>query len=265
MATWHRREMEDRRVGVSIRAVRRRGHLRQRDVAIRAGISQQHVSLIERGHLDQVSVRTLRRLCDALEIGLALEARWRGGELARLLDLDHAAVVEGTARRLRGRGWHLDVEYTFSHFGERGSVDLLGWHPAREAILVIEVKSRLLDVQDTLANLDRKARLVPGLVARDRGLRCSSVGRLLVLGDGSANRAAVARHLELFASALPDRGATVRAWIQDPGAPLAGILFQSGTHHVSAKRDARSGGAAGTPDPRSIRRAPTPQRVRVPT
>jgi hypothetical protein len=112
------------------------------------------------------------------------------------------------------------------------------------ALLVIEVKSRVFDVQDTIAGLNRKTRIVPGLVARERGRRIASIGRLLVLGEASANRAAVARHPEVFAAALPSRGAVVRGWLREPQGPLAGILFLSDTHDVSVKKASTRPGAS---------------------
>lgn len=255
--------MDDRRVGAAIRAVRLRLNLRQQDVAARAEVSQQHVSLIERGHLDQVTVRTLRRVGAAVEIGLPIEPRWRGGELTRLLDLEHAALVEATARRLSHAGWSVDIEYTFNHFGERGSVDVLGWQDRRQVMLVIEVKSRVVDVQDMIAGLDRKARIVPGLVARERGLPVASIGRLLVVGEGSANRAVIARHPEMFAAAFPSRGAEVRGWLREPRGRLAGILFLSGTPVVSGKRGLRAGRAPARRSPRSVPGPPSDQRARA--
>jgi hypothetical protein len=42
------------------------------------------VSLIERGHLDTLSLRTMRRVAAVLDVRLDLVARWRGGELDRL-------------------------------------------------------------------------------------------------------------------------------------------------------------------------------------
>ena len=59
--------MNDVATGRALRALRRRLHLRQIDVARRAHLSQQLVSKVERGRLSCVSVGTLRRIFAAVE------------------------------------------------------------------------------------------------------------------------------------------------------------------------------------------------------
>src|SRR5580765_8972595 len=87
--------------------------------------------------------------------GAALDARvscrltWNGEELDRLLDAAHAAVVEQVVRRLAAEGWVAATEVSFNEYGERGSIDVLGFHPATRCLLVVEVKSVIPDVQAT--------------------------------------------------------------------------------------------------------------------
>jgi transcriptional regulator with XRE-family HTH domain len=157
--------MDDLRAGSIIRAVRRRRGWRQCDVAARASVPQSTVSEIECGLVESLQLRTLRAVCAALEIRLALDLSWRGAELPRLLDSRHALLVERVVAILAAAGWEVVVEYTFSVFGERGSVDVLAWRPSERALLIVEVKTELSDLQNLLSVLDRKARLVPGLVA----------------------------------------------------------------------------------------------------
>lgn len=238
--------MEDIKVGALARAVRHRLGWTQRQLATRIGLSQQVISLFERGHLDDLTVRTARRIARALEISLSFEPRWRGGESARLLDADHAATVNDIVRILRAGGWEVAVEYTFNHVGERGALDIVAWHAPSRCLLLVEVKSRLLDTQATLATLDRKARLVPMLLARDRGWTAASVGVVLAMPGSTANRSAVARHAATFASALPDRAAAVRSWLRRPRGRLAAVWFLSntsvgsGTKPMATRRRVRS-------------------------
>jgi hypothetical protein len=96
-------------------------------------------------------------------------------------------------------------------------------------LLLVEVKTRLVDVQELLATLDRKCRVVPALLARDRGWRAAAVGRLVVAYDASTARRVVARHAETFSAALPARSAAVRQWLRRPAGPLAGLWFLSPT------------------------------------
>lgn len=128
-------------------------------------------------------------------------------------------------RLLAGFGWDVAVEVTFSRFGERGSIDVLAFHPGRRALLVVEVKSVTPDMQAMLAGIDRKVRLAPTL-ALDRGWNAGSVARLLVLGDARTNRRRLARFGASVASALPSRSSDVMRWLRDPvGAPVSGVLF----------------------------------------
>jgi transcriptional regulator with XRE-family HTH domain len=218
--------MDDIKVGTVVRAVRRRFGLRQRDVAARAGVSQWAVSMVERGQLDRLPVRTVRGIASALEIRMPFEPRWRGGELPRLVDARHAALVEQVVARLASRRWEVVVEYTFSKFGERGSVDVIGWRAAERALVIVEVKSELDDMQNMLSVLDRKARLVPPLVATDRGWTAAVVGVVLVLPAGSTFRDGVAQFQATFAAALPSRAVEIRNWIAQPGpGSLRGTWF----------------------------------------
>lgn len=65
--------MDDLRVGLVLRAVRRRLGWRQRDVAVHAGMSQKLVSLAEAGQLEQLTLRSLRAIGRVLEVRLAVE------------------------------------------------------------------------------------------------------------------------------------------------------------------------------------------------
>jgi transcriptional regulator with XRE-family HTH domain len=199
--------------------------MRQSDVAIKAGVSQTLVSRAERGRLDELSVRTIDTIAAALGVVLRLEASWHGGQADRLLDRSHAAIVEGVVRTLRELGWLVEVEYTFNHYGERGSVDVLAWHPAERVLLIVEVKSRLTDLQATLSIYARKVRIVPDLVRRGRGWSVTRVARLLVVAGSSTNRRVVADHRATFDSAFPARAPEIRRWLKMPVGGMAGIWF----------------------------------------
>jgi hypothetical protein len=48
--------------------------------------------------------------------------------------------VKTVVSRLGG-SWQVVVEYTFNHYGDRGSVDVVAWHAGAGALLLVEVKS----------------------------------------------------------------------------------------------------------------------------
>src|SRR5262249_29427353 len=151
---------------------------RQFDVARRAGVSASTVSRVERGQLDEISVAALRRVTEALGAQLEIRCRWNGEGLDRLLDEAHAALVESFVERLQGESWQAAVEVSFSIRGERGSVDVLGFHAASRTLLIVEAKTVIPDAQAMLFSLDRKARLA-GDIAAARGWTGEAVARLL--------------------------------------------------------------------------------------
>jgi transcriptional regulator with XRE-family HTH domain len=247
--------MQDVTVGSIVRAVRRRNGLRQVDVATRAGLSQQTISTIELGRLEEVDLATLRRAGQALGIALSVTAAWRGPELDRLLDAGHATMVEAAAEMLRSAGWSVDVEWSFNHFGERGAVDVLGWHADRRALAVVEVKTRLVDLQDLLGTLDRKVRVAREVLPRERGWEPLSVGRIVMLPDTSTARDAVDRHRVTFELALPARTVGTRHWIVRPHGNLRGVWFLRRTDSAGAPQRTVAPGQR-VRAARSVRRSP---------
>jgi transcriptional regulator with XRE-family HTH domain len=217
--------MTDEQAGRLIAAVRRYLRLRQDDVGREARVDQKVVSLLERGQLARVSVERFRRVCAVLQIEPMLELRWRGGQGDRLVDRDHARIVDAVLAELGRLGWETTPEFTFNVYGERGSVDILAWHPGKRVLLLIEVKTRLTDLQRFLMSMSRKLRLVPAVVAAERGWQRVALGHLVVVLDSRANRATVAGHEATFVATFPARTARVRAWLRSPVGDLAGIWF----------------------------------------
>lgn len=155
---------------------------------------------------------------------------WQGEALDRLRDGRHAVLVERTLRWLAADGWLTRTEVTFSEFGERGSIDVLAFHAATGALLVVEVKSVVPDLQAMLSSLDRKWRLGRA-VAKAVGWQTGTVSRLLVLPDDRTARRRVALHAATFDTALPLRTTAVKRWVRSPAGSIAGILFLTDVAH----------------------------------
>ena len=218
--------MDDRTVGLVIRALRRRRGWRQIDLAQRARVSQSTVSRIERGWFEDLSLRTIRRVFGAVEARVSLAPRWRGAELERVLDEEHAAVVAALVRNLRRLGWESLVEVTYSHYGDRGSIDVLGLLPAARAVAVIEVKTDVASTEELGRKLDEKARLTPMIVRERASWSPSLVGRIVVMPDTMRLRRLLDRH-EVLAHMFPSDGRSVRRWLREPKGSLSGIWFLS--------------------------------------
>jgi hypothetical protein len=193
------------------------------------------VSTIERGLLEDTSLRLMRHVAASLGISFEIEPRWRGAELATLLDARHARLVQMVVARLTSLGWQVRPECTFSIWGERGAVDVLAWHPARRAVLCVEVKSKLADLQDLLSAMDRKRRLAP-TIARAEGWRPLLVGSVLVVPGESWARHAVKRFDAVLGAALPDRTSEVHTWLKLPDRDLRAIWFLFTDGRGSTKR-----------------------------
>jgi len=240
--------MDAIRFGLAIRALRRRRGWSQVLLGSKAGLSGSAISRIERGLATRYSVRALTRVTDALGARLTMRVLWQGEELDRLLDADHARLVEAMVRRLTVAGWMVVPEATFSAGSERGSIDVLAWHPTGNQLLVIEVKSVMPDVQAMLSGIDRKARLAP-TIARDRGWRIGAVSRILVLPDDRTARRRLLAFASTFDRALPARTVEVRRWLEAPERPIAGVMFLSDVPHAGARHRVGTRRTAAPHDP----------------
>jgi transcriptional regulator with XRE-family HTH domain len=231
--------MDDVRVGRILRALRRRRRWTQKELGRRAKVSQQAISLIERGHGGRLSGETVRRVFAALDARWEPTVSWRGGDLDRLLDEEHARLVGEISRRLSAAGWEVAIEATYSEFGERGSVDVLGGRRDPLAMVIVEVKSELTAIEATLRKLDEKVRIVEGSLGRKRfGFQAQMIGRLLVLPASDTARRRVTQSADVLDVAFPDRGGRLRGWLRAPSGDLAGILFVANTNPGGVTRSA---------------------------
>lgn len=250
--------MDDLRIGRIARALRHRLVLRQSDVADRLGVSQGQISLFERGWIEAMPLRQVRRILGAVDAELVLIVRWRGGDLDRLLDAAHAQLGDELVRLLESDGWLVVPEVSFSIYGERGSIDLLAWHATTRTLLVIELKSEIASVEETLRRHDVKVRLAPD-IARDRfGWPVTTVARLLALPEHRSTRRQVERTSRLFGSVYPARNRAIKRWLERPTGGLSGLLFLSDTSGDRGMRARPIRKRVRTPVPRSARAAATP-------
>lgn len=226
--------------GRGLKALRIRKRLRQDDLADASDVSRGVIARIEASGAANVTVATLEQVAAPLGARVVCRLSWNGEGLDRLLDADHAGIVEQIVRLLSTAGWLVATEVSFNHFGERGSIDILAFHQAVQVVLVIEVKSAVPDVQATLVALDRKVRLAPG-IARERGWAPSSVAKVLVVREDRTARRRIETHAATFAAAFPDRARACRRWIDAPvgGQPLRGLWFLSNESQAVAKQRVR--------------------------
>jgi transcriptional regulator with XRE-family HTH domain len=222
--------MEDQRFGAAIRATRVRRRMTQRQLAHAAGASDGSVSRLERGLCSSMALATIRAIAKVLDVRVELLPRSRAADLERVVAGAHAALADAVVAWIASReGWIVRPEVGFSNWGERGVIDLLAWHAGRRTLLVIELKTELVDINALLGTLDRYVRNAPAAVV-PFGWQPLVVARLLIVGESDFNRRRVREHGSLLAAALPDRVATVRRWLGDPTAELAGLMFFANRH-----------------------------------
>jgi transcriptional regulator with XRE-family HTH domain len=227
----------------AVHVLRLRRGWTQEELGRRAALSRDVVSRLERGQLSGLTVGTIDRVVRALEASVQLTLRWHGEQLDRLLDEAHAALQQAVAVLLAGLGWQLRVEVSFNHYGERGRIDLLAYHAARRVLLVVEIKSAIGDLQETLGRLDIKVRIAMN-VARDLGWTdVTAVLPVLVIADSRRARRIIAGHDLLF-SRFDVRGRSAVAWLRKPlqSTPTGLLWFANGLNSSDLRvtRDRRA-------------------------
>src|SRR3954471_9422672 len=231
------------RLGRIARHIRLRLGWRQRDLGDRVGLSQGEISLFERGRIERMPVGTVRQILGGMDAELVLSVRWRGGDLDRLLDAGHARLCDDFAQLLHSDTWEVAPEVSYSVFGERGSIDLLGWEPTTQTLLVTEVKTEVASVEGTFRKHDEKVRLSPAIAFERFGWSAAIVARLLVFPEHRTIRRQVEDKAGLFGRGYPARNVEVRRWLRNPRGALSGLLFlpdtnsaRHGRGRVSRKR-----------------------------
>ena len=228
--------MDDQRAGQILRLLRQRKGWRQQDLGNRAGVSATMIARIERGAIASIPLGTVRRVTETLGARFDTIVRWQGADLGRLLDARHAAMHEAMATFLAALdGWRFEPEVSFSICGERGIIDILAWHPGRRMLLVIELKTEVVEVSGLLGTMDQRRRLAPEICARF-GWKPAAVSTWVVLADSRTNRRAVAAHANVLRSKMPVDGRGIGPWMRDPASRIDALSFLPYRHGVTIRR-----------------------------
>lgn len=224
---------DDARLAQILRAIRRRSGVTQRALAARAGVPIRDVIAVEDGRAGDVRLDRVRRMFLAVDGRARLTTWWGGAAADRIVDWRHAALVETALTILRRRAWETAAEVSFSEYGERGSIDVLGAYMPTLTLLVGEVKASIGSLEETNRSLDVKERLAPAIAYERFGFRPRHIGRVLILPDDRTVRRIVDRHAATMDAVYPGRSRDVRAWLHRPDRSMRAIWFLSELRHAN--------------------------------
>lgn len=228
------------RIGRIVRLLRHRARMTQEELAKKSGVRRWKIVRLEAGQVGGLRVGDIDRCLAALDARVDMRAWYHGAAADRLLDERHAQLVSQMIQILRRYGWVVQVEVSFAHFGDRGAIDILAWHPGRRALAVLEIKSELGSIEGTLRPFDVKYRLARQIAMDRFGWRPVLMGRILVLPEDRTARRMVERHAAVLDTALPDRSRALRTWLRQPAGNVAGIWFLTDVQPVNATRNPSS-------------------------
>jgi transcriptional regulator with XRE-family HTH domain len=218
------RLVDDLAFGRLVRILRARKGWRQEDLSARAGISRSKVGRIERGALTSARVADIRSIAAALDLRVEVLARGRGADVDRVLNARHSGMHEILAELFHELpGWVASPEVSFAIWGERGVIDILAWHPGRRALLVVELKTEIVDPAGLVATVDRYRRLAPVIAAERGWTDPTSVSCWVVVARSRTNQRRLATHRRMLRTAYPDDGRKMRAWLLDPEGAVAAL------------------------------------------
>lgn len=216
---------DDRRLAAASKALRRHLGISQ-TALVGAGRSRHIPNAIEDGKAGALRVDDVRAYFARLGATVRLTAWYDGAVLDRLIDAEHADVIEASVHELRRQRWPVvETEVSFNYWGERGSVDFLGANEAEAAIVIGEAKSAWGSLEETLRAIDVKLRLAPQLAYNRYGWRPNSIGVVLVFPEAGSTRRIAERYSATLLSAFPGRNLAIRAWLRKPDGPLRGLWF----------------------------------------
>ena len=205
----------------TLRTLRRRKRWSQRELGIRIGVSQATVSRWERTALEECTPVQIEQWATAVGAHVAIDLRVDGER--PLADREHAALQNWLVGMLRHSGWLAEPEVSFNHYGDRGRIDVLAFHPATGCVLVNEIKTRFTDAQDLLGRMDVKARIAPKIAA-ERGWKPTATVGALVFREATTTRRRLVEHRQLLAR-YSLRGRSATAWLRRPRPPIpSGML-----------------------------------------
>ena len=102
-------------------------------------------------------------------------------------------------------------------------------------LLVIELKTEIVDVSNLLGTMDRRRRLAGEISARF-GWKPAAVSTWVVVADSRTNRRAVSAHSNVLRAKLPVDGRRIGHWLRDPSSRIDALSFLPYRHAMTVGR-----------------------------
>ncbi|MFN8520646.1 MAG: hypothetical protein U0667_14925 [Chloroflexota bacterium] len=234
------------RLGMLIRTERRAHDLSLARLADAAGVSTTRAQSIEAGSpatlgtyvrlvlaLDRRLVVDITDLASADAMAPADGRPVSDGQRAVSMDRDivHAAMGEFEASKLMAFGLRLGIDVPWQHYRFGGRADVIAWDVRRRAMLLIENKGQLPDVQDALGRFNERQAYLGAALWQRLGLAGPPLVETHVLvGLWSAEVIdVVRRHPATFRATFPSPAQPFLAWwsadIPEPGITSTFLLL----------------------------------------
>jgi hypothetical protein len=126
---------------------------------------------------------------------------------------------------------------SFAIRGERGVIDILAFHRERALLLVIELKTEIVDVNELLGTIDRRQRLAVQ-VALERGWpvgRATRVSAWVIVASSRTNHRRFDAHRAVLRAGFPTDGRTMPGWLVRPMQPIRALSFWPDSHPGNAR------------------------------
>jgi transcriptional regulator with XRE-family HTH domain len=194
----------------------------QEHLSERSGVSRPMVARVESASVN-VSVDVAGKLLSALGVAVRLEVD-APFVARRQVDAVHARCVGYVRRRLEAAGWTTASEVEVAAGRARGWIDILAFDPESRTLLVIEVKTDLVDIGGTERQL-RWYRASAVRAAEALGWKPRRVEVALLVLAANTNDACLADNADLVRQSFPADAGQLQALVREgealPGPAVA--------------------------------------------
>lgn len=186
-----------------------------RTLAERSAMSTATVQNVEAG--EHASLTAYARLAAALglELSVGVTDRRRPTTLRDDSDVVHAVMGEVMATGLMARDLPVGMDEPWQHYHFAGRADVVSWEPQRRALLHVENKTQLPDVQDAIGRFRSTQRYLGQALWERLGLpdRPRSETHVMALLWSAENLRVMRRQPSTFRATWPDPRAAFDDWL----------------------------------------------------